>query len=63
MDGYEEFKFNNSVIGAIYSASPGGPDKNNAKSKQQAEMDLKNEVENDGSFYYHYGEYMRTWLM
>ena len=46
MSGYESFKFNNSVIGAIYSASPGGGADDAADNLTEAKDEMRHEVEN-----------------
>jgi len=38
---YEQFKYNNSVVGSVYSASPGGPNKPNAMTQEEAEKDMR----------------------
>ena len=52
INGYEEFKFNNSVVGTVYSASQTGPDKESSESLKRAEEDMKDEVKADGRFFY-----------
>ena len=46
IDGFESFKFNNSVIGAIYSASPGGGEDDAAENFTEAKDEMRHEVEN-----------------
>ena len=46
LSGYESFKFNNSVLGTIYSASPGGGDDDAADNLNEAKADMRHEVEN-----------------
>ena len=52
LGGYESFKFNNSIIGAIYSASPGGGEDDPAGDLREAKDEMRHEVENQGRFFY-----------
>ena len=61
---YEEFKFNNSLIGSIYPTSPqrdeDEPPIDNRKDAHQA---LEGTVVERGKFWYRYSEYFCTWFL
>ena len=64
MNGYEGFKYNNSVIGAIYNAYPtGGPGKEPAASFDEAAEFMERDVQTGGKFDYGYMEYWRAWVL
>ena len=63
--GYETFKFENSLIGAVYPTSPqeemaedGAPE-----GTQMAKRDLMRTVAERGKYFYHYYEYLLTWSL
>ena len=61
---YEEFKFNNSVVGSIYPTSPqrdeDEPPIDNSKDANEA---LEGTVIERGKFFYAFTEYQWTWIM
>ena len=60
--GYEGFKYHNSLIGAVYSASA---DKNRdaPDDLKEAQGDIKHDLETEGRFFYSYTEYIWNWLL
>lgn len=61
---YEDFKFNNSLIGMIYPTAP-MPDENEPPidNRKQATDQLEQTVSARGKFYYLFAEYWATWFL
>ena len=65
--GYESFKFENSLIGAVYPTSPQDFQEDNDEAGPQSERKAKQEmmrtVAERGRYWYTYQEYMFVWLL
>ena len=55
---YQQFKYENSLIGSIYSTSPGGIDDEVPASEIKAQNELMKKVAERGKYFYSIREYL-----
>ena len=72
--GYEKFKYENSLIGAVYPTSPYGStesgnnkdvsdDSNKEDDNQKYMLDLVRTIAERGKYFYYYSEYWCIWVL
>ena len=61
---YEDFKFNNSLIGSVYPTSPQrDEDEPPIDNRKEAHQALEGTVVERGKFWYRFSEYYCTWIL
>ena len=62
-DGYESFKFTNSVIGRVYACTAEGPDAPVAETKAESQQAIQQTLTSHSQCWYTYRELNFSWLL